>query len=88
MQSYNNYLIYANIYSKNNEINENTMETDNVNTTSQNEDTITFMGLKIKKSDYDKFFNQKNEKQDVKPLNLFELLQEKMKNVKIVKKPE
>lgn len=64
------------------------METDNVNTTSQNEDTITFMGLKIKKADYDKFLGQKNEKQETKPLNLFTLLQEKMKNVKIVKKPE
>lgn len=64
------------------------METNNVNTTSQNEDTITFMGLKIKKSEYDNLFNQKNEKQDVKPLNLLELLQTKMKNVKIVKKPE
>lgn len=88
MQRYNNYLTYANIYSKNNKINENTMETDNVNTTSQNEDTITFMGLKIKKADYDKFLGQKNEKQETKPLNLFTLLQEKMKNVKIVKKPE
>lgn len=27
------------------------MEANNVNTTSQNEDTITFIGLKIKKSD-------------------------------------
>ena len=64
------------------------METNNVNTISQNEDTVIFMGLKIKKSDYDNLFNQKNEKQDVKPLNLLELLQTKMKNVKIVKKPE
>lgn len=64
------------------------METDGINTTSQNEDTITFLGLKIKKPDYDKFFGQKNEKQETKPLNLFTLLQEKMKNVKIVKKPE
>lgn len=64
------------------------METNNVNTTSQSEETITFMGLKIKKSDYDKFFSQFNEKQDAKPLSLFELLQNKMKNAKIVKKPE
>lgn len=64
------------------------MEANNVNTTSQNEDTITFMGVKIKKSDYDKLLNQKSEKQDVKPLNLFEFLRNKMKNVKIVKKPE
>lgn len=64
------------------------METNNVNITSQNEETITFMGLKIKKSDYDKFCNRINEKKDVKPLNLFELLSNKMKSVKIVKKPE
>jgi hypothetical protein len=64
------------------------METNNVNTTSQNEDTVTFMGLKIKKADYDKIFGQKNEKQETKPLNSFTVLQEKMKNVKIVKKPE
>ena len=64
------------------------METNNVNTTSQNEDTVIFMGLKIKKADYDKIFSQKNEKQETKPLNLLELLQTKMKNVKIVKKPE
>lgn len=64
------------------------METNNVNTTSQNEDTVTFMGLKIKKADYDKIFSQKNKKQETKPLNSFTVLQEKMKNVKIVKKPE
>ena len=64
------------------------METNNVNTISQNEDTVIFMGLKIKKADYDKIFSQKNEKQETKHLNLFSLLQEKMKNVKIVKKPE
>lgn len=58
------------------------METNNVNTVSQNEETITFMGLKIKKSEYDKFFNRINEKQDVKPLNPFELLQTQMKSVK------
>lgn len=58
------------------------METNNVNTASQNEETITFMGLKVKKSDYDKFFNRVNEKEDVKPLNPFELMQNQMKSVK------
>ena len=64
------------------------METNNVTTNLQSEETVTFMGLKIKKTDYDKFFGQKNEKQETTPLNLFTVLQEKMKNVKIVKKPE
>jgi hypothetical protein len=61
------------------------MGTDNV--ISQNEELVPFMGLKIKKSDYDNFINQMNEskketKEEVKPVNVLEDLLNKAKMLK------